>query len=132
MIWPRCGEKIKVIKENIERHNLLLRNEVTLADISDARSIRLATLKEFETSQRHRERQDFENLQASLNPRIYDTEVERLRSDQCKGTGDWLLRDVEVEKWLQEDNSDPRFIWLTGIPGAGVCLLHTLTVLLIS
>lgn len=104
---------------DIENHKLLLDREVSLADISDARTARARALKEYEKSERETERRDFEACKLSLSPRLYDQEMERMEKGCCKNTCAWLDRDEDFETWFSSRKRSSAFLWLSGIPGAG-------------
>lgn len=47
-LWPRYGEKILVVQNNITRHKAFFDSEVIVANISDAYEARFRALKEYE------------------------------------------------------------------------------------
>lgn len=105
--------------ETIESHKSLLDREVTLADIHDARTARTRALEEYERSERVRAKQDFEACKLSLAPRLYDQELERMKTERCKDTCAWLDRDEDFQTWFKSRKRSSAFLWLSGIPGAG-------------
>jgi hypothetical protein len=38
--------------------------------------------------------------------------------NQYPGTGEWILKDERIQKWM-EDTPDSSTMWMNGIPGAG-------------
>ena len=105
--------------ETIENHKSLLDREVTLADIHDARIARAKSLEEYERNERVRERQSFEACKLSLAPKLYDRELERMRTESCKDTCAWLRKDEDFLNWFKSGKKSSAFLWLSGIPGAG-------------
>ena len=119
ILWPHYGSKLKAVEENIEKHKWLLKDEITLADISEAHNIRSKALEEIELNRKHREKQEFEALRSSLDPRLYDAELEAICGSLCEGTNNWPLHEKVIRNWLEEDESKSPLVWLTAIPGAG-------------
>ena len=103
----------------IEYHTSLLDREVTHADIHDGRTARMRALEEFERNEQAREKQSFEACRLSIAPRLYDQELERMKSESCKDTGAWLGKDETFQTWLSSGRKSSAFLWLSGIPGAG-------------
>ena len=118
-LWPRFAAKISVVIATIENHKSLLDREVTLGDINDARIARARALEEYERNEVDRQRQNFEACKLSLAPRLYDQEMERIRSECCKDTCAWLSKDADFKTWFNSRKRSSPFLWLTGIPGAG-------------
>jgi hypothetical protein len=75
-----------------------------------------------------REQQQLESLEKSLNPPLYDEELERLKEDHCQNTGEWLFKGQQYQRWEGHSRADQphSILWLSGIPGAGRPLLHTI------
>ena len=119
-LWPKYGNKIKVIMANIERHNNLMIGEVTLADIRKAHEAREQALKRYTRDEDFQRRQDFEAVKQGLRPKLYDDELEGYRRIHCPGTGEWLDSNDQFCRWLDPKNKSQRLFWLQGIPGAGM------------
>lgn len=119
-MWPRQRDKIRVIMSHIERHIFLMRNEVRLEHIREEHEARLKALEHFERSERSQRRQQYNTIKTAISPRTYEEDLYRLHGRICKGTGKWLLKDPIFVKWQNESEKIVKFIWLQGIPGAGI------------
>jgi len=118
-IWPRYAGKISLIRQNMERHRLLLDSEVNLAHITEAHTARLQAYKEYEQTHEFQQRQDFASIKSSLNPQLYDQELERISKDCIGETGQWLRTQDAFRAWSDPHDVVHRVLWLEGIPGAG-------------
>jgi len=121
-IWPRYKSRIAVVERNIERHATLMNTEVSLADITDAQRHRALELEEDERTQQFQQRQDFEDVQSHICPRLYDNELYGLQERSCSNTGDWLQKEGSFCEWIDPNDKSTRLLWLQGIPGAGKLL----------
>jgi hypothetical protein len=104
---------------HIERHMLLMRNEVRLEHIQAEHSARLQALQHFERTEKSLLRQDYHTIEAGISPRTYDGKLDWLYGRTCEGTGKWLLKDATFVKWLEPADQSLKILWLQGIPGAG-------------
>ena len=120
-MWPRYADKILVVQDNITRHKILLDSEVTVTNIVDAYDARCLALKEFEENRQSREQLRFKDLKDSMMPRLYDADQERLLETCCRDTGYWVQNEALVQCWSDPDWQKVPLLWLSGIPGAGVC-----------
>ena len=118
-MWPRHKTRIELVATNIERHGLLMFNEVNLEHITNAHNARIAALDHYERTREFQERQDFEAVDTYIHPRLYDDELDRLRRTYCKDTGRWLQKEKTLYGWLDPADAATRLVWLQGIPGAG-------------
>ena len=108
---------------HIERHTLLMRNEVKLEHIREEHDARLRALEHYEKTEQSHRRQEYNSIKEAISSRTYEEEYDRLRGRTCQGTGQWLLRDATFIKWLQKSERTANFIWLQGIPGAGMLII---------
>lgn len=118
-LWPRHRDKIKVVVNHIERHTLLMRNEVRLEHIQAEHSARLRALEHFERTERSLQRQDYQAIETSVSPRKYEGKLDWLQGRTCEGTGKWMMKDAIFVQWLDPTESTLKLLWLQGIPGAG-------------
>lgn len=121
-VWPKYQAKLIVIGNNIESHTTLMSGEVSLANVIAAQADRVRALEHYERTQEFQQRQDFEAVETYVSPRMYDTELDRLRSASCSNTGRWLRKEESFCKWLDPTDRSTRLLWLNGIPGAGMFL----------
>ncbi|KAL2818731.1 hypothetical protein BDW59DRAFT_165392 [Aspergillus cavernicola] len=121
-LWPRKREHINLVKMHIERHTLLMRNEVRLEHIREEHNARLKALEHFRTAERAHRLQQFHAIKTDVNPRSYDGKLDTIRNRVCKGTDAWLLQDNVFKNWLDVTGT-LRILWLQGIPGAGKTFL---------
>ncbi|KIA75967.1 hypothetical protein HK57_00235 [Aspergillus ustus] len=122
-VWPRKQDQINVIIRNIEKHTLLLRNEVRLEHIRAEHEARLKALEHFKVTQRAHRLQQYQAIKTDVNPRMYDDKLDWYHNRVCKGTGTWLLKDAVFKKWLDATDTTSRVAWIQGIPGAGKTFL---------
>ncbi|KAK2764389.1 hypothetical protein FQN54_009083 [Arachnomyces sp. PD_36] len=127
-VWPRHKSKIDVVANNIERHGLLMTNEVNLEHIREAHDTRIKALDHYTRTREFQERQDFEAVETHISPRFYDGELDRLLRTVCHGTGRWLQREETFSQWLDHANTSVKLLWLQGIPGAGKTHLSSIIV----
>ena len=118
-MWPKQQDKIRVVMLHVERHTLLMRNEVRLEHIREEYDARLRALEHFEKTERSHLRQEYNTIKEVISPRTYEDELNRIRGRICEGTGKWLLRDTTFIKWIKGSEKPTKPIWLQGIPGAG-------------
>ncbi|KAH0566067.1 hypothetical protein GP486_000532 [Trichoglossum hirsutum] len=124
-VWPKYKAKIELVSSHIERHTHLLRNEVSLQHIKEEHEARAKALEHYEETRRFQERQEFKNLEILISPRLYDRNLDRIRTTTCDGTGKWLFKDSVFNKWLDMMDSSTNLIWLQGIPGSGKTYLSS-------
>ncbi|KAM5342179.1 hypothetical protein ACJ41O_015210 [Fusarium nematophilum] len=127
-LWPAHRSKIEVIAQNIEKHGLLMCNEITMSDVMEAHAARLKAYKYYEEAREFQERQDFASMETYIRPPSYDEELDRLRNLRCEGTGTWLQHDKSFQKWLDPKEKSSQVFWLQGIPGAGKTYLSSTVV----
>jgi nucleoside-triphosphatase THEP1 len=118
-VWPRYKAKINVVIGSIERHSVLMTEEVSLANISEAHAARIADMDRWERNFEFQETQDFNSVHSYLSPNLYDDELDRLQRRICERTGRWLQREQVLKDWLDASNAATRVLWMQGIPGAG-------------
>lgn len=118
-VWPVYKAKIELVSSHIERHTLLLRNEVSLQHIKEEHEARTKALEFYEETRRFQERQTFHNLETLISPRLYDRKLDRFLTTTCDGTGRWLFKDSVYNRWLDMSDSSTNLVWLRGIPGSG-------------
>ncbi|KAF2792115.1 NACHT domain protein [Melanomma pulvis-pyrius CBS 109.77] len=127
-LWPRHRDKIKVVMNHMERHTLLMRNEVRLEHIQAEHGARLRALEHFERTEKSLRRQDYQNIETNVSPRNYEGRLDWLHGRICEGTGKWLLKDAIFVKWLDTSDTSTKILWLQGIPGAGKTFLSSTVV----
>lgn len=118
-LWPRHRDKINVVMNHIERHTLLMRNEVRLEHIQAEHTARLRALEHFERTERSHRQQEYHTIETGISPTKYDTKLDWLHGRVCEGTGRWLMNDPIFVKWLDPQDTSSKVLWLQGIPGAG-------------
>ncbi|KAF9767043.1 hypothetical protein IL306_000445 [Fusarium sp. DS 682] len=119
-LWPARRSEIEVIAQNIEKHRLLLCNEITLNDVLEAHTARQKALEHYAEAREFQERQDFHSIETYIRPPSYDEDLDRIRNSRCEGTGSWLLQDKQFLNWAEGMDKAPQTLWLQGIPGAAV------------
>src|SRR2546421_2826814 len=99
-LWPRHQDKIKVVTTHIERHTLLMRNEVRLEHIQEEHQARIRALEHFERTETFHLRQEYQSIKTDISPRTYGDRLDWFHGRICEGTGRWLMRDATFAKWL--------------------------------
>ncbi|CZR41601.1 uncharacterized protein FPRO_11190 [Fusarium proliferatum ET1] len=127
-LWPARRAEIQVIAENIEKHRLLLCNEITLNDILEAHTARKKALEHYAETREFQERQDFHSMETYIHPPSYDEDLDRIRNTRCEGTGSWLVQDQQFVSWAEGKEKSAQVLWLQGIPGAGKTFLASTAV----
>jgi hypothetical protein len=118
-LWPRKKEHINLVKTHIERHALLMRNEVRLEHIREEHDTRLRAFEHFMNAEKSHRLQQFYAIKADMSPRMYNDKLNWFHSRVCEGTGTWLFQDDVVKDWVDVSIGSSRVVWLQGIPGAG-------------
>ncbi|KAJ6073165.1 NACHT nucleoside triphosphatase [Penicillium canescens] len=117
-VWPRHKAKINVVVSSIERHCLLMTEEVNLENISGAHRARIADMDRWKRNFEFQERQNFNSVEAYISPKLYDDDLDRLQRTICERTGRWLKKEQTLKEWFDPRNASTRVVWLQGIPGA--------------
>ncbi|RYP49270.1 hypothetical protein DL768_004993 [Monosporascus sp. mg162] len=117
-LWPKHKDKIEAVRQNIERHSHLLRNDVQFEHILQERE---AVLR----SEGSHRRQEFWAIKTDISPIDHGKRFDSIKAQRCEGTGKWLLNDADFAKWLDPSNHELRLLWLQGIPGAGKTFLSS-------
>ncbi|KAL2672527.1 hypothetical protein Neosp_013239 [[Neocosmospora] mangrovei] len=119
VIWSGQQKKLDVIIDNFQKHSNLLRSEVTVLDIQQAREARLRSSEHFTRAEAFQELQKYLGLKARLSPNMYDDRLDWLRNRRTSGCATWLFQDEKFCEWLDTSKNTVVWIWLQGIPGAG-------------
>ncbi|KAF4337213.1 NACHT domain protein [Fusarium beomiforme] len=117
-LWPARRSEIQVISQNIEKHRVLLCNEITLNDVLEAHTARQKALEHYAETREFQEGQDFHSMETYIRPPSYDEDLDRIRNSRCEGTGSWLIQDKVFVNWIEGKVNAPQVLWLQGIPGA--------------
>ena len=109
-----------------------MRNEVRLEHIQAEYEHRLRALEYFERTELSHQRQEYDSIKADISPPTYDEALYLIHSRTYPGTGKWILKDPDFNKWLEISDLSTQLLWLQGIPGAGMSsydkfLLNVLT-----
>lgn len=118
-MWPKCGNKITIIMNNIERHAGLISSEVTLANILDSQEARAEAMAKYKRDEEFQQRQDLATVRQLLSPKLYDEELEKFRKLRSPNSGKWIESDDTFNSWFSSGNTSERVLWVEGIPGAG-------------
>lgn len=97
----------------------MLRSEVTVEHLRKAHEARAHAFDSFRRIEDSQASQKLQSLEAAIDPRFYDNELDRLRKESCQGTTRWLLQEPILSQWLDMSSSSVNILWLQGIPGAG-------------
>ncbi|ETS84159.1 hypothetical protein PFICI_02184 [Pestalotiopsis fici W106-1] len=127
-LWPKHRDKIKKLVSIIERHRLMMRDKVLFEHILQEHEARRRDLDYYEAKENDERRKEYNTIMTRIAPQKYHTKLSTVRSQVCKGSGDWLLRDSTFATWLDPADKTSRLLWLQGIPGAGKTSLSTVIV----
>ena len=119
-LWPQYRNKIKVVKDNVERHTLLLRRDTRSEDIRQQYELRARALEHFDITESAGRRQEYRSIMTDVRPERYDDKLHWVQSRMCEGTGRWLLKSTAFTEWLDGSEKSRRCLWLQGIPGSGM------------
>lgn len=100
-------------------HSNLIKDEVTILDIKEAREARVQSFAHFAETISFQEQQKFHALRARIRPGLFDDRVDWLRNRSAPGCEKWLFRDQTFCEWLDFSKQTAAWLWLHGIPGAG-------------
>ena len=127
--WGLFERRFKSILRRLESHCELLDKEALATHFLEMKGMREKRQFEEDTHEQQRDNQMTREMLAWLSA-DEDSQEEYLHglSDQRQvGTCDWILKDAQVSRWIEDDLKDP-VVWLTGIPGAGKSFLCSLIV----
>ena len=108
-----------MVMGRVERHTLLMRNEVRLEHIREEHDSRLRALEHYEKAERSRREQEYHVIETGIAPRFYHDKLDWFHGRVCQGTGKWLLKDPVFIKWLEGSDPVTKLVWLRGNPGVG-------------
>jgi hypothetical protein len=108
-----------MVVSNIERHTLLLRDEVRLEHIQAEYDFRKQALEHFEKGEASHLRQEYHSLRTSISPRTYQETLAYLDDRSYLEAGVWLTKHDVFCDWLDTTNKSTSILWLQGIPGSG-------------
>jgi hypothetical protein len=118
-VWPRYRDKIKIVKQNVESHALLLRRDTQSEHIRQQYELRVSALEQFDRTESADRRQEFRGIENDMRPKCYDDKLHHAQSQVYRGTGKWLLTSTVFAKWLDGRDKSTQWLWLQGIPGSG-------------
>lgn len=98
---------------------MLMNVEVTLASVSEASIARRLALEEYEKAHKYQQRQEFDTMMNTINPHLYDQELEHFSRNCTAQAGNWLSTQNQYLSWMDVRNEDAKLLWIEGIPGAG-------------
>jgi hypothetical protein len=115
------------IKQNLERHKLLILESATFTQFQEIQIIRNNAISAFEKEGKTNE--DLYRLVVKQWLSAADCEAQQTRHRQtrsiCKHAGSWLLEHATFQQWFNPDDCTNPLLWLSGIPGAGKSKLRS-------
>ena len=117
-LWPKCEDIFDIINNNIEKHKGLIDRELKIQMIKESRKARDEALKRHEEE---RDGKELDRLERNIPPHDYKPLLEKVQSEHCAKTGEWIFSDPLFRSWLNGGSSEAkqRLLWLAGVPGAG-------------
>ncbi|KAF4452091.1 NACHT domain protein [Fusarium austroafricanum] len=119
VLWPKCLKQIDFVVNSLEKHSLLMKNEVTFMDIQEAKEARARTSQQLSRAEVSQQREMFLSLRSRVSPDLYDSRLDWFRNRCVSGCATWLLDDRDFGEWLDPNDNNTVWLWLRGIPGAG-------------
>ena len=121
--WSTFRTRFSEPMNSLKRHTKLLEEYTRLTTLErisalsddQAQALKLQTLEA--------RRQQRDRVRSWLLPEdmVADQEHYTATRRAYPGTGDWVLRRNLVMDWLDHSSSVNPILWLTSIPGAGMC-----------
>lgn len=110
---------MKLVISNLQKHERLLKEEVTLLDIKEAKEARTQSLEHFTKMSAADRSSKYLALKSRMSPPLYDDRLDFLQERTVPDCGTWLFRDADFSKWASPSEHKTAWFWLHGIPGAG-------------
>ena len=109
------------MRDNFIRHKSLLESEANLAHFEEAQIAREQAMDAQLKAEKSQQRKLMIDVDAWLAPGGCKRDHERYLAIQhdYPNTGNWLLKALQVKKWLDPLCTDVPVVWPYGIPGAG-------------
>lgn len=118
-LWKKPEKKVELIIANLKKHQDLLREEITLVDIKEAKEDRTRSLRHFEKVRSAEESRQYSALKANTATTHYQDRLDWFRNRSVPGCGTWLFREAEFLSWESSRETKTSLFWLRGMPGAG-------------
>lgn len=118
-LWKKPEKKIELIISNLKKHQDLLREEITLVDIKEAKEARTRAFTHFAKSRSAEESRQYGALKANTATTQYQDRLDWFRNRSVPGCGAWLFREAEFLSWGHSAEAKTSMFWLRGMPGAG-------------
>jgi len=122
--WNNFRSRFSEPMNNLRRHRKLLENYAQLTTLERISALSNDQTEALELQRLEARRQQRDRVRAWLSPEDMMADQEhhvKLRRGY-PGTGDWILRKNLVMAWLDPSTNVNPILWVTGIPGAGMCL----------
>lgn len=125
--WGQFDTRFNFILDSLSRHSDLVDREANAFSIAETMKWREEALQEASLKEKQRLTAQLTAAMDWLNPdkltcRRYQQEdiLDKLISDCCPGTTEWILRHPKMKTWLKHGPGQAT-LWLTGKPGSGTC-----------
>ena len=120
--WKTFRTQFQYILSSLSRHKSLIENQASLLDYEQSKIARVAAKNSFE------EIAEAEKKRRSLavtdkirppNSRIDQDKAKETRQEYAE-SGKWILRHAFLRDWIDLNRPNLPFLWVNGIPGAGI------------
>ena len=109
---------------NLRRHRKILENYAQLTTLERISALSNDQTEALKLQRLEANRQQRDRVRTWLSPEDMMADQERYMQlrREYPGTGGWILRKNLVMTWLDLSTNVNPVLWLTGIPGAGMCI----------
>lgn len=118
-LWKRPEQKLELVISNLKKHQVLLREEITLLDIKEAKEARARSFEHFAKVRTAEDSRQYSALKADVAPTQHRDRLDWFRNRAVIGCAGWLLHDPGFLNWANPRQPKSSLFWLCGIPGAG-------------
>ena len=123
-MWKDFGARFRNILGRLRSHRDLIADEAALLHFQQYQQDRLEIidrLKETETLERHRQYSKVMEWISGAQTGADHEACCAIRSEY-PGSGQWILKHVKLQNWMEANAPTSSVLWLNGIPGAGMLL----------
>ena len=117
------NNKISLLSKCLRRHTGLLDRQASLIEYKEAQSFRLEMKATFEQQEHFSKCERRSRVLQWLGSISADARHHDINEARYTGTGQWLIDDLNFQKWFSPDQCIDPLLWLHGMPGAGQRLL---------
>lgn len=124
--WRGFTVKIEHLKENLRRHKQLIESHATIVQFEEVQRLRDDAKRNFKSHQAAEKDRRRLRIMQWLSPFNNENLQDQYRETRsiCGNAGHWLLNDLRFQRWFSSSQCLSPLLWLNGIPGAGMLIIH--------